>query len=80
MKVENYAHHVSVTERDGKRLVRIDRVLPSGLIAFYTELELPVPSRPEDWSAFEEVMGKVGRSIGIDSPAVRAHFRLDTDK
>ena len=79
MKVANYSHHVSVAERDGKRFVRIDRVLPDGRVQFYTELELPAPKSPEDWEAFEKVMGNVGKSVGIDSPAVRAHFGLDPE-
>ncbi len=77
--IENYSHHVYVAERGGRKYVRIDRVLGNGTHEFYTELLLDEKSGMEDWERFEEVMGKVGKSIGIDSPAVRAHFGLNDE-
>lgn len=75
--IENYSHYVYIAERNGRRYVRIDRVLPNGRRDFYTEILLGDKVGDEDWEQFEEIMGNVGKSIGIDSPAVRAHFGLD---
>jgi len=79
-KIPNYSHFVSVVERVGRRFVRIDRVLPDGSREFYTELELLPKDAGEDWEKFEEVMCNVGKSMGIDSPAVRNHFGLDDEE
>ena len=79
MKVPNYAHQVSVAERSGKRFVRIDRVLADGRLEFFTEVELPVPVGTEDWDTFECVMANVGKSLGVDSPTIRTHFRLESE-
>ena len=77
--IDNYSHHVYVAERGDRRYVRIDRVLPDGTHEFYTELLLAEKIGKEDWETFEEIMGNVGKSIGVDSPSVRAHFGLNDE-
>jgi len=79
MKIPNYAHKISTFQKDGQWFVRIERLLPDGRSDWLNDNPIPAPTKPEDWDLFESFMGNIGKTVGIDSPGVRAHFGIDGD-
>ncbi len=79
MTIENYAHKISSFQRDGKWFVRIERILPNGRIDYLNDHELPECNSENKWEIFEEVMAVIGKTVGIDSPGIREHFKVMED-
>jgi hypothetical protein len=79
--LENYSHYVSVLEKDGRLVIRIDRVFHdrNDQKDFYTEIELPECTKAADWDVFDKISETLGKSICIDSPKVRARLGIDDD-
>lgn len=72
----DYSHIVYLTEKDGRPVVRIDRLV-DGRRDFYTEIELAQFLRQEKWDAFEAISQLVGKSLCIDSPRFREILKID---
>ena len=79
MTIENYAHKVTSYKKDGKWIVRIERILPDGSLNYLNDHELPECNSENKWDLFEEVMAIIGKTIGIDSPGIREHFKVMKD-
>lgn len=73
----NYTHVVSVVSRDGKRFIRIDRLIGEKR-DFYTEIEISHPEN-DPWDAFDKLAETLGKTICIDSPLIREQLRIDRD-
>ena len=73
----NYSHLITVQEKDGSRVLRIDRVFEDGKKDFCTEIRLPPHEESKKWDLFEQVASSLGKSICIDSVGVREHFNLN---
>lgn len=74
-----YSHLITVQEKDGSRVLRIDRVFENGRKDFYTEIELPPHEEDKKWDLFERIASNLGKSICIDSVELREHFNLNKD-
>lgn len=74
----NYPHVVSVVSRDGKRFVRIDRLIGEKK-DFYTEIEISQNETDDRWDAFDKLAETIGKSICIDSPLIREQLGIDRD-
>ena len=79
MDIKNYSHKVSSIQKDGKWYVRIERMLEDGRIEYLNDHELPECNSDNKWDLFEETMSVIGKTIGIDSPGVREHFKVMED-
>ena len=79
MEVKNYAHKITSYKKEGKWFVRIDRILSDGSLNYLNDHELPECTSENKWNLFEETMAVVGKTVGIDSPGVREHFKVMED-
>lgn len=75
----NYSHLVTVHEKDGTTVLRIDRVFENGRKDFYTEIVLPPHDEDHKWDLFDQVASNLGKSICIDSVGLREHYNLNKD-
>ena len=75
----NYSHLITVQEKDGATVLRIDRMFENGRKDFYTEIELPPYDEGQKWDVFERVASNLGKSICIDSVQLREHYNLNKD-
>ncbi len=73
----SYSHLITVEEKDGSRVIRIDRVFEGGKKDFCTEIELPQHDEKKKWDLFDQLACNLGKSICIDSVGVRQHLNLD---
>jgi hypothetical protein len=79
--IKDYSHYVSVVEKNGRLVIRIERVFHdrNDRKDFYTEIELPESSKATQWDAFDKISEVLGKSICIDSPKVRARLGIDDE-
>jgi hypothetical protein len=79
--IKNYSHLVSVVEKDGRPVIRIERVFHdrNDRKDFYTEIELPEGTKATQWDIFDKVSVSLGKSLCIDSPKVRTRLGIDED-
>lgn len=75
--MSSYSHLITVEEKDGSRVIRIDRVFEDGKRDFCTEIKLPVYDEKKKWDLFDQLACSLGKSICIDSVGVRKHLNLD---
>jgi len=74
--MENYAHLISTIHKDGKWILRIERIFSDGKKDWVNDRDLPPFDKSDKWDVFEYFMASLGKAIGIDSPGVRDHFRI----
>jgi len=72
----DYPHIVYVAERDGRPVIRIDRLF-DGKQDFYTEIEIAKHLDQDKWDAFEKISQLIGKSLCIDSPRIREILKID---
>lgn len=77
--MDKYSHLISVENKQGRCVIRIDIVPSSGKKYFSTEIELPQSDENIKWDLFEQVASHLGKTICIDSPEIRKYFNLSDD-
>ena len=75
----NYSHLITIQEKGGSRVIRIDRVFENGKKDLYTEIELPPHDEKKKWDQFDQLACDLGKSICIDSVGLREHLNLNID-
>jgi hypothetical protein len=80
MKQDHYAHKITCYEDLGKRYIRIDRILPDGSITKVNNYELPECTSENKWDLLENIMAVIGKTVAIDNPCIRTHFKLVDDQ
>lgn len=80
MTQDHYAHKITCYEDGGKRYIRIDRIMPDASITKVNTYELPKCTSENKWDLLENIMAEIGKTVAIDNPCIRAHFKLVDDQ
>ncbi len=75
----DYSHLITVERTSDGYRIRIDRVFEGKRIDFCSYVDLPGYEPGQEWDAFDQAAENLGKSICIDSPGVREHFRINGD-
>jgi hypothetical protein len=74
-----FSHLIGVLRKGDSLVVKVDRVFEDGRKDFCTEIELPSVQNDTKWDQFERAASNLGKFICMDSPDIRAHFKVEQE-